>query len=185
MRIRTDAIDIAFHDHLQGIIRENLAAQHGDFILQRKDTIFSYQFTVVIDDATQGITDIVRGADLLDSTVKQIFLQHQLSLSTPSYMHVPLITDAHGIKLSKQTFAKPVATDNPTGVIMKTLELLKQSPPSDLVDASLSDMLNWAISHWQPKRLRTITAICPEIDDSGLSNSRTLYDRSENIPCRS
>ncbi|PKM36307.1 MAG: tRNA glutamyl-Q(34) synthetase GluQRS [Gammaproteobacteria bacterium HGW-Gammaproteobacteria-10] len=164
VRIRVDAIDSIFNDRLQGTQSENLATQHGDFILRRKDAIFSYQFTVVIDDHLQGVTDIVRGVDLLDSTIKQIHLQQKLDFKQPSYMHVPLITDSHGIKLSKQSFARPVATDHPPRVIFSLLELLKQAPPQELADASLSEILDWAINHWQPGHLSTMTAICPAAD---------------------
>lgn len=162
MRIRVDDIDVEFDDGLQGKQTENLADQHGDFILKRKDSIFSYQFTVVIDDHLQGITDIVRGVDLLDSTIKQIYLQQKLGLNRPNYMHVPLITDSHGIKLSKQTFAQPVATDQPARVIFSLLELLKQAPPPELIDASSTEILAWAVDHWRPASLNTVTAICPD-----------------------
>ncbi len=161
VRIRIDDIDVAFNDRLQGKQSENLATRHGDFILKRKDSIFSYQFAVVIDDHLQGVTNIVRGVDLLDSTIKQIYLQQKLDIKQPSYMHVPLITDSLGIKLSKQTFAEPVATDHPSHVIFSLLELLKQAPPKELDDASLTEILDWAISHWKPGHLTTMTAIFP------------------------
>ncbi len=178
VRIQVDAIHSAFNDRLQGNQSENLATQHGDFILRRKDMIFSYQFTVVIDDHLQGVSDIVRGVDLLDSTIKQIYLQQKLDFKQPSYMHVPLITDSHGIKLSKQTFAEPVATDHPSRVIFSLLELLKQAPPQELADASLSDILDWAISHWQPGHLSTMTAICPAADLDASCTSKEHKDSS-------
>lgn len=157
---------------------QNLATQHGDFILRRKDAIFSYQFTVVIDDHLQGVTDIVRGVDLLDSTTKQVYLQQKLDFKQPSYMHVPLITDSNGIKLSKQSFARPVATDHPSRVIFSLLELLKQAPPQELADASLYEMLDWAISHWQPGHLSTMTAICPAADLNASCTSKEPKDSS-------
>ncbi len=107
-RIKTDNRIISFQDELQGPITQDLAEQHGDFILKRKDGIIAYQFAVVIDDHRQHINHVLRGFDLLESTPKQIYLQQQLGLVTPQYMHVPIIIDTQGYKLSKQTLAQAV-----------------------------------------------------------------------------
>jgi glutamyl-Q tRNA(Asp) synthetase len=162
LRIKTNNSIISFDDRLQGTISHHLSTQHGDFILKRKDHIIAYQFAVVIDDDNQGVNHLVRGMDLLDSTPKQIYLQQQLGLPTPSYLHVPIITDAQGFKLSKQTKAQAVALKSPTSVIFKLLHLLRQQPPVTLQNAPVAELLNWAVAHWNPTPLTKIRAIALE-----------------------
>ncbi|MGJ0486486.1 MAG: tRNA glutamyl-Q(34) synthetase GluQRS [Methylomicrobium sp.] len=164
LRVKSDGRDIGFEDRLQGFIRQNLAAEHGDFILKRKEDIISYQLACVIDDHLQGITDVVRGFDLVDSTPKQIYLQQLLGLPTPSYLHVPLIIDSHGYKLSKQTLAEAVTMRNTAAVMFQLLELLKQKPPLGLKQASCPEMLEWAVQNWNPGPLIKTHAIQPEIN---------------------
>ena len=160
LRIKTDNRIISFKDELQGLISHNLAEQHGDFILKRKDQIIAYQFAVVIDDDRQHINHVVRGFDLLDSTPRQIYLQQILGLVTPDYMHVPVIIDEQGYKLSKQTRATAVDLKKPHAVIFELLTLLKQNPPSELQHAPSTELLSWAIEHWNPAMLKNLTAIC-------------------------
>ena len=167
LRIKTDNRIISFEDELQGLIAHNLAEQDGDFILKRKDRIIAYQFAVVVDDDLQQVNHVVRGFDLLDSTPKQIYLQQILGLKTPGYMHVPVITDESGYKLSKQTLATAVDVKNPQTVIFKLLALLKQNPPIELLYASLTELLAWAIEHWNPSVLKNFHTIC-EADKSVL-----------------
>lgn len=159
LRIKTEQRIIAFEDRLQGLVAHNLAEQHGDFILKRKDQIIAYQFAVVIDDDRQRVSQIVRGCDLLTSTPKQIYLQQLLGLTTPRYMHVPIIIDRHGYKLSKQTLATAVDSTNPAAVIHQLLGLLKQQPPPELQHASVTELLAWAVAHWNPAPLKNIQAI--------------------------
>lgn len=154
LRIKTDNRIIAFHDRLQGLIADNLALQHGDFIVKRKDNIIAYQLAVVLDDDRQRITHVVRGIDLLNSTPKQIYLQHLLGLPTPCYMHVPVIIDARGHKLSKQTQAAAVDLKMPHKIMFELLILLKQDPPAELRHASCAEQLGWAITHWNPTPLK-------------------------------
>ena len=104
---------IQFNDRWQGQITQDLATDVGDFVLKRADGFWAYQLAVVVDDALQGVTDVVRGADLLGSTARQIYLQQQLKFSTPRYWHVPLVTNAAGEKLSKQTGAQPLNMSQP------------------------------------------------------------------------
>jgi glutamyl-Q tRNA(Asp) synthetase len=154
LRIKTDNRIIAFHDRLQGLIADNLAGQHGDFIVKRKDHVIAYQLAVVLDDDRQHITHVVRGIDLLESTPKQIYLQHILELPTPRYMHVPVIIDARGHKLSKQTQAPAVDLKTPPTVMFELLSLLKQNPPGELRHASCAEQLDWAVIHWDPTPLK-------------------------------
>jgi glutamyl-Q tRNA(Asp) synthetase len=104
---------IRFEDRWQGSQQQDLASEVGDFVLKRADGQWAYQLAVVVDDADAGVTDVVRGVDLLDSTARQIYLQRCLSLPTPRYLHVPVVTDANGEKLSKQTEARPIADGKP------------------------------------------------------------------------
>ena len=157
-RVRTDQRLIEFNDRLQGAVISNIAEQ-DDFILKRKDQIVAYQFAVVLDDALQGVTHVVRGYDLLELTPKQIYLQKLLGLATPVYMHVPIIMDAQGFKLSKQTLAEAVSLKEPQKIIFQLLQLLRQSPPQELKTVSLSDLLAWAIKHWTPEHLKNCHSI--------------------------
>lgn len=160
VRVKLDQTMIQFSDRLQGwYIAENIQDQPGDFIIKRKDRLFAYQFAVTVDDHSQHVNQVVRGFDLLDSTAKQIYIQNKLGFHTPVYMHVPLITDVRGNKLSKQTFAQAVSKTNPKRVIFNLLELLKQSPPAELIDYSLSEILNWGIAHWNPEPLKKVNSI--------------------------
>lgn len=161
LRVKTDSRIIAFHDELQGLISHNLAEQDGDFILKRKDRIIAYQFAVVIDDDRQQVNHIVRGCDLLDSTPKQIYLQQLLGLATPAYMHLPVIIDSHGYKLSKQTRATAVDAKAPQAIIFELLNLLKQNPPHELQHAPVKELLDWAIAHWNPAPLKNALAVTP------------------------
>ena len=153
-RVKTDEREICFHDELQGKISHRLAQQDGDFILQRRDHIIAYQFAVVIDDYLQHVNQVVRGYDLLDCTPRQIYLQQLLGLPTPRYMHVPIIVDPNGNKLSKQTYATAVDLTQPENTLFNLLTLLKQNPPRQLLGASVNEILNWAIVNWHPNALK-------------------------------
>jgi len=159
LRIKTDNRIIAFQDELQGLISHNLAEQDGDFVVKRKDLIIAYQFAVVIDDDRQQVNHIVRGFDLLDATPKQIYLQQLLGLPTPRYMHVPVIVDEQGYKLSKQTQATAVDLTAPHRVIFELLGLLKQNPPIELQQAPVTELLSWAVEYWNPEVLKNVHAV--------------------------
>lgn len=135
LRVRTDARVIAFEDRVQGPQSQGLDSEVGDFILYRADGQFAYQLAVVIDDADQGVTDVVRGADLLESTARQIHLQRLLGLPTPRYLHVPVVLAASGEKLSKQTGARPVDPAQRDDLIREALRLLGQAASSNLEQA--------------------------------------------------
>ena len=155
-RARTNNEPIDFDDALQGRITQHLESEIGDFVVKRADGLFAYQLAVAVDDAFQGITHIVRGADLLASTARQIWLQRILSLPTPHYMHLPVAVNAAGEKLSKQTLAAPVDTTQPTATLLRVLEFLQQQPPANLAQSDLATVLNWSIQNWDTAKLRGI-----------------------------
>ena len=155
-RVSTDAKAIEFEDELQGLNTQHLESEIGDFVIKRADGLFAYQLAVVVDDAFQGITHIVRGADLLASTLRQIYLQRLLGLPTPRYMHLPIAVNAQGEKLSKQTLAPPVCTAKPAASLLRALIFLRQEPPVELTDYDLNSVLNWAITHWDTSKLNGI-----------------------------
>jgi len=150
VRIITESRPVAFKDSVQGLIEENPASEVGDFILRRSDGHFAYQLAVVVDDAAQGVTEVVRGSDLLYSTGRQIFLQSILGLPTPGYLHLPVALNAGGEKLSKQTHAAPLDTADPVPALWRALRLLGQNPPAELRRGGLADIWEWADRHWDP-----------------------------------
>lgn len=148
-RVRVPDVSTHFNDRIHGDLQQNLARALGDFVVKRADGLFAYQLAVVVDDAAQGITHVVRGADLLWNTPRQIHLQTLLSLPTPAYAHVPLITNVAGQKLSKQTLA-PALPESGRGAIMtRALAVLGHPPPADLENAASAELLAWASAHWQ------------------------------------
>jgi glutamyl-Q tRNA(Asp) synthetase len=158
LRLKTDSSEIFFDDVLQGRISRNLA-EDGDFILKRKDGIIAYQFAVVLDDRRQNVNHIVRGIDLLNETPKQIFLQQVLNLPAINYLHVPILVDENGKKLSKTSFAAAVDLKKPHDVLFQLLTLLKQTPPIELKDASVTEVLDWATVNWDFRKLKSVTAL--------------------------
>jgi glutamyl-Q tRNA(Asp) synthetase len=147
-RVRTAGAHIAFDDAIQSRLEQDIEKQIGDFVLYRADGIYAYQLAVVVDDAEQGITDIVRGADLIDSTPRQILLQQLLRLPSPRYAHVPVAVNAHGEKLSKQTRASPVQREQASHVVHAALRFLGQAPPNTLAGANVRELWKWAIPNW-------------------------------------
>jgi glutamyl-Q tRNA(Asp) synthetase len=164
LRLKTEDKSLCFDDRIQGRICENPALQHGDFIVKRKDGIIAYQLAVVVDDHAQQVNQVVRGFDLLDSTPRQLFLQSLLGLPTPQYMHVPIIVDSRGNKLSKQTCARAVDANRPAKTLFLLLKLLNQNPPNTLQTTAAGNILDWAVEHWQPQQLKKIRAITQTID---------------------
>jgi len=152
-RVRVGDSVIEFEDALQGTIRQNLAAEVGDFVLRRADGLYAYQLAVVVDDAEQGITDVVRGADLLDSTPRQIHLQRLLGLPTPRYLHLPVAVNAAGEKLSKQTRAAPLDVRDPVPALAQVMEFLGQAPPDQLRHATPAEFWDWARANWIARRI--------------------------------
>ena len=161
-RVRVDDAVVIVDDPVQGHIAQHLAREIGDFVLMRADGSVAYQLAVVVDDAAQGITDIVRGADLLDSTPRQIFLQRALGLPTPRYLHLPVATNAGGEKLAKQTLAAPIAASRPGRALFAALEFLGQSPPRELARADARTVVAWAVANWSRERIPRVRAIAAQ-----------------------
>jgi len=145
-RLRVPAERIVFDDRIQGRVACDLARESGDFVLKRADGVFAYQLAVVVDDAEQGITDVVRGADLLTSTPRQIVLQHCLGLATPSYAHLPVVLDPLGDKLSKQTLAAPIDPLRPLPALVQALRFL--GAPEVRAVGSLAEFWAQAAAAW-------------------------------------
>ncbi|MCD4505848.1 tRNA glutamyl-Q(34) synthetase GluQRS [Chromobacterium piscinae] len=143
--------ETAVNDRLQGAYRQDLARDIGDFVLLRADGFWAYQLAVVVDDAEQGVTDIVRGADLLVSTPRQLAVYDALGLPAPGYCHLPVLTNAAGEKLSKQTLAPAISTRDAARQLRAALELLGHVPPADC--ESLDDLWRWAAANWLLSRV--------------------------------
>ena len=152
-RVRVDPAVVLFEDRALGIQQQNLAEEVGDFVALRSDGLFAYQLAVVVDDAAQGVTDVVRGADLLDSTPRQIWLQKLLGFPVPRYLHVPVATNAAGEKLSKQTLAPPLNVADAGTQLRAALRFLGQDVPVE-AGFNVREALAWASARWgfRPKR---------------------------------
>jgi glutamyl-Q tRNA(Asp) synthetase len=158
-RLRVGASCVAWQDRLQGPQSQDLARDVGDFVVRRADGLFAYQLAVVVDDDVQGITDVVRGADLLASTARQILLQQRLAGATPSYLHVPVAIDAHGEKLAKQTRAAPLPTV-PLPALVAAWRFLEQALPSGSgMPATIAEFWQWALRAWAPARLPPVAML--------------------------
>ncbi|HET7765820.1 MAG TPA: tRNA glutamyl-Q(34) synthetase GluQRS [Burkholderiales bacterium] len=148
IRARVDETPIAFDDRVQGRTEQNLAREVGDFVVRRADGLYAYQLAVVVDDFEQGITDVVRGADLLWSTPRQILLQRRLGYAAPRYAHLPVAVNRSREKLSKQTLAAPLSTAGAPRQVWRALRFLGQKPPGQLERASLPEVWAWARANW-------------------------------------
>ncbi len=156
-RLGVGTAEIEFEDGVQGRQSQRLATEVGDFVLLRADGYFAYQLAVVADDADQGITHVVRGADLLDSTPRQIHLQACLGFPRPGYAHLPVVVDAAGEKLSKQTRALPVDGGDDAATLLAALRFLGHEPPGDLADVRA--IWGWARTHWRLDRVPRVRAM--------------------------
>lgn len=150
IRLRVPAEPISFVDAVQGLVEENLQESCGDFVIWRADELPAYQLAVVADDAYQGVTEVVRGSDLLDSTARQIHLSRCLGLAQPGYAHLPVAASGDGQKLSKRLESDPVAETNRAAAIVKALEFLGHEPPPGL---ELQGLWSWAVKHWDIRRV--------------------------------
>ena len=161
IRLRTSNEKIAFTDLVQGKVEQRIESAIGDFIVKRRDGLFAYQLAVVADDAEQAITHVVRGADLLDSTARQIHLQRLLGHPTPEYLHIPVAVNELGQKLSKQTLAAAVATTTVCDVLRVALRFLGQHTENVQTASSVDEILDVASRNWDRGRIpraRTLPA---------------------------
>ena len=153
IRLRVPELEYHFIDRVQGEFRQHLGREVGDFVIRRRDGLYAYQLAVVLDDAWQGITDIVRGADLLDSTPRQLYLQELLGLPQPRYLHIPLITQPDGNKLGKSYRSPPLTEDQATPLLLRALRALGQNPGAELAYATPREVLDWGIAHWDALKI--------------------------------
>ena len=149
-RFRVDPGIVTFEDRVRGRVAQDVAREVGDFIVRRRDGLFAYQLAVVVDDADQGVTDVVRGADLLASTPRQILLQRALGLPTPRYLHFPVAVDPRGEKLSKRHAAPPLDAANAPEAIARALAFLGQA---EVAGGPAREMLAAAVAAWDPGRI--------------------------------
>ena len=148
IRLRVPELHYAFTDRVQGMYDQHVGREVGDFIIRRRDGLYAYQLAVVLDDGAHGVTDIVRGADLLDSTPRQLYLQELLGLSQPRYLHVPLIVQPDGHKLGKSYRSPPLTPEQATPLLLRALRALGQTTDDSLAHASPREVLDWGIAHW-------------------------------------
>jgi glutamyl-Q tRNA(Asp) synthetase len=172
IRVRTDDEPISFVDTLQGEQTQRLESESGDFVIHRRDGLIAYQLAVVVDDMLEGITEIVRGIDIMDSTQRQIWLQRLLGYPTPDYAHIPVVTHPDGDKLSKLTGAPGISLDEVRPTLVAALVALQQAPPEGLARASLADIWSWALENWKLEKLRGLTAVSVDsIEASSLTKT--------------
>lgn len=163
IRLRVPELNYSFDDRVQGNFQQHLGRESGDFVIQRRDGLYAYQLAVVLDDAWQGITDIVRGADLLDSTPRHLYLQELLGVSRPRYLHVPLIIQPDGHKLGKSYRSPPLQGNEAGPLLLRALRALDQQPPQELAGAAPREILAWATAHWDATTIPK-TATLPETE---------------------
>jgi glutamyl-Q tRNA(Asp) synthetase len=159
-RVRVDQATIQFSDRIQGTFRQDVAATVGDMLVRRRDQLFAYVLAVVVDDAAQRVTHVVRGADLLDNTPRQMHLQRLLGLPAPDYAHVPLLLEPDGRKLAKSSRSVQLDGGTPLPLLIKVFDLLNLSPPPELDLATIPEAWNWAIGRWNMDRVpRRLTSL--------------------------
>jgi glutamyl-Q tRNA(Asp) synthetase len=152
-RLRVEPGQVVFTDRIQGTYRQDVAAAVGDVILKRRDGVFAYLLAVVVDDAAQGVTHVVRGADLLDNTPRQILLQRLLGLPQPAYAHVPVLTEPDDSKLAKSRRSVRLESGDALPQLLAVFAMLGLDPPDSLAAASVAGAWDWAIAHWDSRRV--------------------------------
>jgi glutamyl-Q tRNA(Asp) synthetase len=155
IRLLTQNREISFDDRVQGRVRQNPGLEIGDFVIRRRDGFHAYQLAVVVDDAWQGINQVVRGSDLLMSTPRQCYLQQLLQLPIPAYAHLPLAVDPEGRKLSKQYRDAPVDPQRPIDSLLQALAFLGQPLPDEPLE-DLQVFWHWAIENWSVDKIPTL-----------------------------
>ena len=153
IRLRMQTPTFSFQDQIHGLINIPHTLAQEDFIIKRRDGLFAYNLAVVLDDIAQGITQIVRGADLIEPTGRQISLYHLLAKTPPSYLHLPLVLDTQGNKLSKQNHAPAIDNKQAAANLCQALHFLGLTPPIELAQSSPQAVVSWGCQHWDPIRL--------------------------------
>jgi glutamyl-Q tRNA(Asp) synthetase len=172
-RLCIDPGYVQFRDRIQGSYRQDVAAAVGDVILKRRDQLFAYLLAVVVDDAAQGVTHVVRGADLLDNTPRQICLQRLLGLRTPIYAHLPVLVEADGSKLAKSARSVPLERRVALPQLLSVFDLLGLEPPASLATETIGAAWTWAIARWDMNRVgRRLTQ--PLAGESGVADKAGL-----------
>ena len=151
IRLRVPELRYRFEDRVQGHYEQHLGNEVGDFVIQRRDGLYAYQLAVVLDDAWQGVTDVVRGADLLDNTPRQLYLQELLGLPAPRYLHVPLIVQPDGHKLGKSYRSPPLDAEQATPLLLRALRALGQATEPAWLQATPPEVLAMATRVWRPE----------------------------------
>ena len=159
LRALTAGASVCFEDRVLGVQQRDLERESGDFVLYRADGVYAFHLAAAVDDAQGGMTDVVRGADLLESSVRQAWLLSELGLPVPRYAHLPVALDAAGQKLSKQTHAAPVDVTRPVPVLLRALRFLGQGPPVELEDADLRSLWRWAVEGWDLSRVPRVAQV--------------------------
>lgn len=159
IRLRVNQQSVTFHDRLQGLVETQLDRTVGDFVIKRADGFYAYHLAVVVDDAYQGITEIVRGIDLMGSTPHHLYLQQLMGLPSPGYAHLPIAINEQGEKLSKQTHAAAVDTDQPGPTLAQALAFLGHKPDADVIYANPEELIEWALANWNLANIPASTAI--------------------------
>jgi len=148
---------LGFTDRLQGRFSQHLPSEVGDFVIRRRDGIIAYQLAVVLDDIAQGVNQIVRGADLMDSTPRQLWLYRLLGEPNPNYLHIPLVMRPDGQKLSKRLASPPLDSQRAPATLHRALRALGQPVPTELDGAAIDTLLGWATDNWQPRAMPAVT----------------------------
>ena len=156
IRFKVDSTWIHFHDHVQGDVTQDPATGVGDFVVQRRDRVIAYALAVVVDDGAQGVTHVVRGADLQDSTAAQILLQRALGLPQPLYAHVPLLTEPDGGKLAKSRRSPALEPARRSAQLCDIARLLGMNPPPELQHLQVAQFWDWAVAHWELKKVPVV-----------------------------
>lgn len=158
-RLEAGAGVLHLADPWQPAIERNIERDIGDFVVRRADGQIGYQLACVVDEAAQAVTEVVRGADLIGSSLRQIVLMRRLAQSAPAYRHLPVLLDAEGNKLSKQNHAPPLDNAQAVANLLRCLALLGQAPPKALFDASVEELLGWSVEHWNSDALPRVRAL--------------------------
>jgi glutamyl-Q tRNA(Asp) synthetase len=161
IRLRVPETPITFQDLIAGRQTESLAATCGDFVVRRRDGVIAYQLATAVDDGAQEIVRVVRGGDLLDNTARQVHLMTLLELSVPAYAHLPVLTNADGQKLSKQSHAPAVDDSRPSANLVRVFPVLGLRPPDDAARWSPSELLDWGARRWSLDAVNSGTVVFP------------------------